>query len=130
MFKKIELTAMERALKRLGDALTPPPANDRERDGAIQRFEYSIEISWKTGQKVLRDLGIVSNSPKSVVRDLGQQGLIDNVQDWIDFLNARNETAHTYKEEVAERVFKEIPPFYRAASILLNRFQHYVQDAD
>jgi len=126
---QLSLTTMERALTSLQNALEPPPDNDRERDGAIQRFKYTLEITWKTGQKVLRDLGITSNSPKSVVRDLGQQGFIDDVQEWIDFINARDETSHIYRQEIAEKVFKEVNAFYTEATSLLKRFQDYVGSA-
>jgi nucleotidyltransferase substrate binding protein (TIGR01987 family) len=103
----------------LGAALVPPPANDRERDGAIQRFKYTFELAWKTSKRFLADLGIESLSPKSVIRDLAQQNLIDDAEAWLNFLRARNETSHIYKEEVASRVFSQIHSFHSECQKLL-----------
>ena len=120
-FSNAETLPLKRALQSLEDAVVPPPRNDRERDGAIQRFEYTFELSWKTGKRALEDLGITSLSPKSVIRDLGQQGYVDDVEEWLAFLSARNETAHIYNVKVAEKVFAQIAPFIQACHKLLGR---------
>ena len=57
---KFSVEALKRAVLSLGDALLPPPANKRERDGAIQRFEYTFELAWKIGGKALEILGVYS----------------------------------------------------------------------
>ncbi|OFZ82505.1 MAG: hypothetical protein A2583_11210 [Bdellovibrionales bacterium RIFOXYD1_FULL_53_11] len=123
---KPNLEAFKNSLESLEKALVPPPANDRERDGAIQRFEYTIETAWKTGQKILKDIGIASSSPKSVVRDLAQQGFIDAPEEWLEFIECRNETAHIYNEKTAARVFLRIAPFFAAARKLLSKFENHV----
>ena len=69
----VNFSALEMALASLESALTPPPRNDRERDGAIHRFEYIFELCWKTAKNCLKQSGIDSPSPKSVIRDMGQQ---------------------------------------------------------
>ena len=119
----INLSAASKALKSLQEALDPPPKNDRERDGAIQRFEYTFELIWKSEKKVLSYNGIESNSPRSVIRDLGQQGWIDDVDEWLGFLEARNLTSHTYEENSAEEVFESAKRFYPRAETLLHRLK-------
>lgn len=119
----INLSAVSKALKSLQDALSPPPKNDRERDGAIQRFEYTFELIWKTAKKVLAYNGIESNSPRSVIRDLGHQGWIDDVDEWLGFLEARNLTSHTYEENSAEEVFESSQRFSPRAEALLQRLK-------
>ena len=114
-----DFSKFENALSSLEEALTKPPANDLERDGAIQRFEYCFEMAWKLGQRVLAQHGITSNSPKSVIRDLGQQGWIGDARVWIEFLNARNSATHLYKKDVAEQVFGQTTKFLPEARNLL-----------
>ncbi len=125
---KIRLDALQKAVHSLEMALIPPPANDRERDGAIQRFEYTLELCWKTGQKVLKEQGVSSNSPKSVFRDLAQQGLVDDPQAWVDFVDCRNQTSHLYNEETAVLVFAAVQRFLGAAKAYLKRLESYVQN--
>jgi nucleotidyltransferase substrate binding protein (TIGR01987 family) len=45
-------------------------------------------------------------SPKAVFREAAKHGIIDNPSDWFSFLDARNLTAHTYVEAVADKVYK------------------------
>lgn len=124
---KLDFSAFAKALSTVEKALQTKPANDLERDGAIQRFEYTLELTWKTGQKLLKQIGITSNSPKSVFRDLAQQGLIEDAQIWLDFVDARNRTSHIYEETVANDVYTSVTPFYAAAKKLLENFRTYAQ---
>lgn len=110
---------LEKALHSLTISLNPPPRNDRERDGSIQRFEYTFELAWKTAKRVLQEHGIESLTPKSVIRDCGQKGWINNVEKWFEFLKARNQTSHTYQSVTAERVFELAKEFSGACPKLL-----------
>ncbi len=42
--------------------------SEQEKAGAIQAFEYSFELTWKTMRRLLGVRGIVANSPKAVFR--------------------------------------------------------------
>lgn len=123
MGKNFSTEPFKKALNTFRDALIPPPANDRERDGAIQRFEYTFELAWKTSKRFLAEQGIESLSPKSVIRDLAQQNLIEDADLWLRFLRARNETSHIYKEEIANRVFSELPFFLVACESLIETLE-------
>ncbi|NUM89378.1 MAG: nucleotidyltransferase substrate binding protein [Bdellovibrionales bacterium] len=75
------------------------------RDSCIQRFEFCVELSWKTSVKLL---GLETKAPNPAIREMAQNGLIDDTQIWFGFLLARNKTSHTYNEEVAEEVYAEV----------------------
>ena len=111
---------LEKALQSLKNALNPAPLNDRERDGAIQRFEYTFELSWKAAKRVLLENGIDSRAPKTVIRDLAQQGWIEDAELWLEFLKARNATSHSYQEEVAENVFDHAKKFTKECEKLIS----------
>lgn len=110
---------VDAAIASLKKALQAPPANDLERDGVIQRFEYSFEAIWKVGKRVLAKMGVTSTSPRAVIRDLAQQGLLADPRSWMLFLEARNYTSHTYDEATAQWVFSQSGPFLQAAEELL-----------
>lgn len=95
------LVELEKAVARLEEALEQP-LNDFIRDSIIQRFEFCMELAWKSGKRVL---GLTATAPKVVIRDLAQQGVIADPALWFSFIDARNETSHTYKEEVAKKVY-------------------------
>ncbi len=119
MSMHVEFGVLERAVASLQEGLARPPANDLERDGVIQRFEYTFELTWKTSKRVLDGMGIKSNSPRSVIRDLANQGFISDASAWLEMLHARNYTSHIYNESVAKWVFSVCSPFLLAAEKLI-----------
>jgi nucleotidyltransferase substrate binding protein (TIGR01987 family) len=58
-----------------------------------------------------------------VVREAAQQGIIDDPQAWIRYIDARNLTSHTYNEEVAQKVFKTVQEFFPALENLLKKLE-------
>lgn len=117
---KPRLDNYKRALKTLDDAMTKPPASQLERDGMIQRFEYCLEISWNSAKKVLEYQEYKVDTPRNIFRELAKIGWIDNPEQWIEFLEARNKTSHMYHEEIANELFRLIPAFLNASHRLLN----------
>lgn len=93
------------ALKNLKDALSIAAPTPLERDGTIQRFEYSYEMTWKLARRILKENEIEAEIPKAVFRELGRIGWIDNVEDWLEFQKSRNETSHEYGEKLARKSY-------------------------
>ena len=108
---KLEVTIQqfEKAVKRLKEVLDVPET-DIVRDSAIQRFEFTLDISWKMLKAFLEEeKGIICVSPKECFREAYRQGAIDYDEDWIKFVDMRNETVHTYDEDIAERIYSQLP---------------------
>jgi nucleotidyltransferase substrate binding protein (TIGR01987 family) len=75
------------------------------RDSCIQRFEFCVELSWKIS---IRVLGLDTKAPNPAIREMAQNKLIDDPQIWFEFLLARNKTSHTYDDDVAKEVYREV----------------------
>ena len=90
-----------RAISRLEDALAQSKT-EFVRDSVNQRFEFSVELAWKTAKKVM---GTSTSAPKDVVREMAQGKYIENVDLWLQAIDMRNLTSHTYKEPLAEQVY-------------------------
>lgn len=116
----INFEKFEQALSQLKSAVSSEPANDLERDGVIQRFEYTIELLWKVAKKVLEENGVQAIAPKEVIREMANIGWVNNPQDLIEFLKMRNETSHSYKEEVAKQVYEASKKFATVADDILD----------
>ena len=83
------------------------------RDGAIQRFEFTVELAWKTMREFLTAQGFSNlNSPKEVLKQAYAYGLIDNDLLWLNIINDRNATSHLYKEAAASEIFCRIKDQY------------------
>ena len=82
---------------RLQEARNEPNLNELERNGLIQRFEFTIELAWKVMKDFLEDKGFVFKpSPKDTFRQAQEAKYIDFAQELIDGLNIRNELSHDY----------------------------------
>lgn len=121
--KEIRFDILETALKTLKESLEPPPHNLRERDGSIQRFEYTFELTWKVAKRVLGEQGIEALTPKNVIRELAHQGWIENPEIWFSFLSARNQSSHTHKELTAVQVFQAASQFPASCESLIKRLK-------
>ncbi len=108
------------ALKNLESALKIVSPSDLERDGTVQRFEYSYEILWKLGQRVLQQHEVQAEYPKAVFRELGRLGWISNVEEWLEFQTARNNSSHEYGIKYANTSYQLAKVFLPLA---LNLFE-------
>ena len=90
------------------------------RDACIQRFEYCVELAWKVS---MRKLGSLTKFAKPAVREMARGDLIDNADVWLGFIEARNESSHSYDENVARKVFAEILKFGVAVDDLMSRLR-------
>lgn len=81
-----------------------------EREGIIQRFEYTWELAWQTLKDYLEFQGIVieSATPRAVIKAAFEAGIISRGDDWMDALDARNKMSHTYNFKVFEQVISDI----------------------
>lgn len=88
--------------------------NDLEREGVIQRFEYTFELGWNTLKDHLEYEGVTMDSvtPRSVIRTAAAAGLIADGQTWIDMLEDRRNTSHRYDMELLEEVLGNIRDNY------------------
>lgn len=102
--------ALERAL-----AL---PQDDITRDASIQRFEFCVELAWKVSK---RWLGTDTSAPKQIIREMGQAGLIDDVVLWLEAIDQRNLSSHTYNEDLAQEVYAFASGFLPELQSLLHQ---------
>ena len=86
-------TLLSEALEREVEEL-----NELEREGAIQRFEYTFQLAWLTLKDRLEYGGDVLTevTPRNVIRQAFDARLIDDAEVWIDMLVDRNLMSHTY----------------------------------
>lgn len=115
----IKINEFIRAVERLQEALQQPK-NEFIRDSVIKRFEFCVELSWKTGKKVM---GTTTTAPRDVIRELAQGGYIQDVGIWLEAIEMRNLSSHTYKEDLAEKVFEFVVAFFPTLQDLANRLK-------
>ena len=81
----------------------------------IQGFEYTHELAWKTLKNFLEAQGTVNlYGSRDTTRIAFRNGLIENGEIWMDMVDKRNLTSHTYDEETAAQVVTTIRNAYFA----------------
>ncbi|PIU19881.1 MAG: nucleotidyltransferase [Elusimicrobia bacterium CG08_land_8_20_14_0_20_59_10] len=107
--QEAQLEHFKKALARLNEALAAPQS-DIVRDSAIQRFEFTIDMAWKLVKTCLEEkYGVVCQAPKECFREAYKQKMLAYDEFWLELVDMRNQTSHTYQEELAKSVFQRLP---------------------
>ena len=130
----LELESLKKAIGALGDVL------DRAHDqglmasldtvtqnglkaGAIQHFEFTYELCWKFMKRWLEgNVGsayVDGVSRRELFRLAAEHHLIQDVDLWMLYHGARNQTSHVYDLHIAAAVFESATEFFRAAKDFL-----------
>lgn len=116
---KSKLEDYSRAVKKLEEAIEKDiAADDMYIDATIKRFEFSFELAWKLLKSTLEYEGIDANSPRTSIREGFKADIIPDAAKWLDMLESRNLSTHTYDEETALDICNAIKSTY--ISLLVN----------
>lgn len=100
--------------------------SDLEKEGTIQRFEFTHELAWKVMKDYLEYEGITGIvGSRSAVKEAFNKGLITDGEVWMNMLESRNKTVHTYQQEILEEEYLKIVDDYYP---LLQAFSQKMQD--
>lgn len=103
----------QKAFLQLDKAVDIDHYNDLEREGLIQRFEYTFELAWKTLQDLLAAKGYEDvKGPKPVIRQAFQDGYLLDGDAWLDMWESRLKSSHTYDEDTAIEIADKIKNTY------------------
>jgi nucleotidyltransferase substrate binding protein (TIGR01987 family) len=100
------------------------------RDATIQRFEYTFEALWKFLKEYLKEKeGIISNSPKACFKEIFSSGFLteDETVRCLEMTDRRNDTSHTYKEEIAQIIYSKIRGYYTLMKNLSEQFEDKIE---
>lgn len=127
---KLDLSSFEKAIISLKKAILDHdklPEDEYIRDACIQRFEYTYELSWKM---LKRYLEMTEPTPEeidalsfaSLIRTGSEKGLLlSDFSVWRQYREKRSITSHTYNQEKAAEILKQIPSFLKDAQYLLDK---------
>ena len=91
--------------------------NQLEREGVIQRFEFTFELAWQ----LLKDrmeydgLFISTTTPRNVIREAASTGLVNDGQIWEKMIEDRNRMSHRFDCDLFEEVLANVRGNYLPA---------------
>lgn len=91
--------------------------DDLQKEGTIQRFEYTFELAWKTLKDIMEYDGHIFEriSPNFIIKDAFQNKYIDDADVWLKMAQDRNLLSHTYNFDTFENVLLNIKEMYYPA---------------
>ena len=100
-----------------------------EKQGLIQGFEFTFELAWNVMKDFLENEGITGIiGSKGAIRQSFNRGLISDGQVWMDMIEGRNLSAHSYSEETAEKLVGKISTlFYEQLAAFAERMDAELQ---
>ena len=89
------------------------PLSNLEEQGLIQAFEFTHELAWN----VLKDYFAFQGNPditgsRDASREAFRRGLIEDGEGWMEMIKSRNQSSHTYNQEIAEGIAEKIANSY------------------
>jgi nucleotidyltransferase substrate binding protein (TIGR01987 family) len=80
-----------------------------QKEGLIQRFEYTHELAWNTMKDYSEYQGNTEvKGSRDATREAFKMSLIVKPEIWMSMIKHRNQTSHTYNEETVEEILDEI----------------------
>lgn len=108
------------------------PLSDLEKQGLIQAFEFTHELAWN----VMRDYFAYQGNTditgsRDAVREAFSKGLLNDGEGWMEMLQSRNLTSHTYNQAVADEIAARIiGSYFMLFEVFLTRMTHLAQDGN
>jgi len=128
----LDISSLENAITRLTEGLARyqrDTSDEQIRDGLIQRFEFTYELSHKM---LKRYLEATAASPEQfdsmpfadLIRTGNEQGLLRGEwPEWRAYRDMRSKTSHTYDAVKALQVVAGIPAFLAEAVFLRDQLR-------
>ena len=108
----LRFESYSKALLRLKEAVEQTrqhPLSDLEKDGIIQRYEFTHELAWKVMKDYAEYQGYTEvGGSRDASRLAFQMSLIMDIDGWLEMIRYRNLTSHTYSEETADEAIRLI----------------------
>lgn len=129
---ELDISPLERAIARLEEGVAVYAGDTSQsliRDGLVQRFEFTYEISHKMLRRYLTESVAVPEQISrmtfaDIIRSGNERGLLlSNWPGWKAFREMRAKTSHSYDEATALEVVAGIPAFLDEARHLRDRLQ-------
>lgn len=110
----------QKALSQLQEFISKKQLSTLEEQGLIKSFEYTFELAWNTLKDFYESQGETSlQGSRDVIRLAFKRGMIEDGQGWMDMVDSRILTVHSYDEKIAKQVVQAIFNKYSALFLKL-----------
>ena len=90
-------------------------------DSCVKRFEFTVETSWKTMKKYLKEVYGKDDKEltmNNIFRYMEGYGFINSWETWREYYDRRNDTSHEYNQEKAKNILNTMGNLLKDATFL------------
>lgn len=95
-------------------------------DSCVKRFEFTVEISWKTMKKFLKEFYGKTDKEltmNTIFRLMQGYGYIASWEKWREYYNLRNDTSHDYSQAKATKILEVLEIFIADVKFLAENLE-------
>ncbi len=97
--------------------------SELEKQGLIQRFEFTHELAWNVMKDYFEYQGNTQiMGSRDATREAFNKGLIADGEAWMEMITSRNKSSHTYNEKIAEELVEKITSSYHSQFAAFRQF--------
>jgi nucleotidyltransferase substrate binding protein (TIGR01987 family) len=81
------------------------PLSKLEKQGLVKAFEFTHELAWNVMKDYFEYQGKTSiMGSRDATREAFHRGMIMDGENWMEMIQSRNLTSHTYNQETADKI--------------------------
>ena len=81
------------------------PLSEIEQQGLIQAFEFTHELAWNVMKDFFEYQGnFTIMGSRDAIREAFLRNLIADGDGWMEMIKSRNQSSHTYNQEIADEI--------------------------
>jgi nucleotidyltransferase substrate binding protein (TIGR01987 family) len=124
----------QKALQQLSKAVDLSQQRDLselEKQGLIQAFEFTHELAWNVMRDYFAYQGNTSiMGSRDAVREAFQKSLVTDGEGWMEMIQSRNQTSHTYNQAVADEIVEKVITLYHDLFLAFEKRMQGFKDAE
>lgn len=124
---KLDITNLKNCIDALEECIEAYNSNTDDKmrgfieDSCVKRFEFTVETSWKTMKKYLKEFYGKDDKEltmNNIFRLMEGYGLIESWENWREYYDRRNDTSHEYNREKAVKILETMENLLKDANFL------------
>jgi nucleotidyltransferase substrate binding protein (TIGR01987 family) len=129
---ELDLLNLKNCIEALEECVVAYKTNTNEQirgfieDSCVKRFEFTVETSWKTMKKYLKEVYGKEDKEltmNNIFRLSEGYGIIKSWEVWREYYDRRNDTSHEYNREKAIKILEIINNLLEDAEFLYNELE-------
>lgn len=130
--KKLDITNLSNCIDSLSECIeayntiTNKQMRGFIEDSCVKRFEFTVETSWKTMKKYLKEVYGKEDKEltmNNIFRLMQGYGFIKSWETWREYYDRRNDTSHEYNREKATNILKAMNGLLEDANYLYTELE-------